>query len=265
LTKKLAVLSATLSFASAAGAATLAADKFSVPPYTLDAPLSGQAASGFGFTGNWLSPVSGDLEVTDPGFVGLPPSPPFTTYGDYAQFSSPIALNSGQLYLSALLDNIGTGNLNNSGVNINNGSAAATLGGTGFNTDFNFATNASLGAATAQTNIAPTGEHFLVGVLDYANHQIAIFVDPTAASFYNADGTNDANAVAAWTPAVGISFLYLEMLERSPDNLKFGDLIVSNAPGTAGIGTPEPATFGLGLIAAGLLFLRAKRAAASAR
>jgi hypothetical protein len=89
-------------------------------------------------------------------------------------------------------------------------------------------------------------------VLDATNDQIAIFVDPNASSFYDANGTNDANAVAAWTPSGVLTFDSYSLIENLNDQVDFSDVVFSTDPASAGI-VPEPAT--MALLASGLLGL----------
>jgi hypothetical protein len=81
-----------------------------------------------------------------------------------------------------------------------------------------------------------------VAVLDAANQKIAIFVDPSANSFYGADGSNNADAAAAWAPAAGLAFQSYSLVENEVDQATFSAVLFS-ASDSKGL-VPIPATIG---------------------
>jgi len=79
-----------------------------------------------------------------------------------------------------------------------------------------------------------------VGVIDTANHQLALFVDPTASSFYKPTAVNNADAVAAWTPGGATSIGAYSLLVSGGDNALFGNVptatMLTLSPNPAGFG-----------------------------
>jgi hypothetical protein len=238
-------------------ATIIARDDFSVPPYALDS-LDGQAVEGTGFSGTWarVPGLGQDLSVVANGVVGRP-TVTAGNAGDYANFASPFALGTGQLFISYTINNVGPTTLSSTRLDLNldtppAGGDRALLGGLD-NGVFSFRLESGLGSALAQSSVTDTGAHKIVGVLDATNDQIAIFVDPTSGSFYNANGTNDANAVAAWAPSGVLSFRSYSLVENLGDQVDFGDVVLSTDPVSAGLNIPEPAS--MALLASGLLGL----------
>jgi hypothetical protein len=224
LTRTLTGAAGTVALASVsvpALASIIAQDDFSVPPYALGA-LNGQAVGGTGFTGSWAT-VPGleqDLSVVANGAIGRP-SVTGGNGGDYANFASPFSLSTGQLFISYTMDNVGGTSLSTTRLDLNLDTPPvagdrAVLGGFQPSGDFGLGLEGALGGALAQSSISATGTHKVVGVLDATNDQIAIFVDPTSSSFYDTNGANDADAVAAWTPP-GRSHLQQLQPDREPE------------------------------------------------
>ncbi len=90
--------------------------------------------------------------------------------------------------------------------------------------------------------------------MDYANGQIAMFVDPTSSSFYHSDGFNNADAVDGWVPAGPLSFGSYSLIENLSDSAVFGRVKFSTDARSV-LGVPEPASwatmlFGISAIAA---------------
>jgi len=216
--------------------------------------LDGQAVEGTGFSGTWarVPGLGQDLSVVANGVVGRP-TVTAGNAGDYANFASPFALGTGQLFISYTINNVGPTTLSSTRLDLNRiGGDRALLGGFD-NGAFALRLETGLGTAVAQSSVTDTGAHKIVGVLDATNDQIAIFVDPTSGSFYNANGANDADAVAAWVPSGGLSFGSYSLVENLQDQVNFGDVVLSTDPFSAGLGIPEPAS--MGLLASGLLGL----------
>jgi hypothetical protein len=258
---RLAALAAVLALAAAgapARAGIIASDNFPVPPYVLG-PLNGQAASGFGFTGTWAQFLGQDLSVVSNGNIGRP-TVTAGNAGDFASFAAGgFTVSSGQLFIGITIANqrnagLFSTRLDTSTFSPEAGGFRTTLGNINFGgpngSDFNLVMEGGLGTvAVAQTNINSTGTHKLVGVLDFTNMQVAIFVDPTLASFYHSDGTNNANAVAAWTPAGPLTFRSANLVENLDDQVNFSRLVYSTDFASAA-GIPEPASLtllGIGL------------------
>ncbi len=111
--------------------------------------------------------------------------------------------------------------------------------------------------------VASTGAHHLVGVIDFTNDQLAFFVDPTGASYYNPDGTNDADATAAWTPpASTITETGISLVDNYSDQATFDNVVISITPNAAGVNsTPEPGTLALltGMCVSGAVFVARRR------
>ena len=263
----LAVL-ACLACAPAAHAQIIASDSFDIPSYT-PGSLAGQAVGGTGFAGNWaLIPGLGqDLSVVSPGFVGRPTVTAGNS-GDFANFSSRFTVTSGQLYLSYDITNPNPTNLNSSRIDLRTSlnTASTLFGAAGALADFNLETRGGFGStAVAQTNIASTGAHHLVGVLDFTNHQIAIFVDPTATSFYDSSGANDADGVAAWTPpAAAYTATGYSLVNNLSDQATFDNVVFAlDAPsvGVRATAVPEPGSIALliGMGVTGAAFLRRRK------
>ena len=261
LTRTLMGAAGTVALASVsvpALASIIAQDDFSVPPYALGA-LNGQAVGGTGFTGSWAT-VPGleqDLSVVANGAIGRP-SVTGGNGGDYANFASPFSLSTGQLFISYTMDNVGGTSLSTTRLDLNLDTPPvagdrAVLGGFQPGGDFGLGLEGALGGALAQSSISATGTHKVVGVLDATNDQIAIFVDPTSSSFYDTNGANDADAVAAWTPPGVLTFSSYSLIENLNDQVNFGHVVFSTDAASAGIGVPEPAS--MALLAAGLLGL----------
>jgi uncharacterized protein (TIGR03437 family) len=204
-------------------------DNFQVPPYRLGG-LAGQPAGGAGFKGSWVKSLSQDLTLTGAGSVGRPTATADSA-GDAINFSSPIAVTAGQLFISATVTNQRTTKLSYTGIVLTNSFADISLGAIGADANFNFSVIPYSGSSTswvAQTQTASTGSHRIVGVLDFSNRQLAIFVDPTSQSFYNTDGRNNATAMGPWSPPPnGITFTGYLLVEHLSDQATFGSIIFS--------------------------------------
>jgi uncharacterized protein (TIGR03437 family) len=213
------------------GFASPIGDNFQVPPYAMGG-LAGQTVGAAGFSGAWTQLEAQDLTITGSGAVGRP-TVTAGSAGDYANFVAPITLNTGQIFISYNIANQLPSNLNSTRLDLNLdavpvGGRRALIGAIGANANFNLTAESGLGtAATAQTSIASTGSHHVVAVLDATNHQIAMFVDPASNSFYKADGTNNADAIATWIPTVGLAFQSYSLIENQSDQVTFGGVVFS--------------------------------------
>ena len=255
--------------ASSARAQIIASDSFNVPGYTVGA-LNGQAVQGTGFTGNWTQELADDLSVVSPGAIGRP-TVVGSQAGDAATFAGGgFSFTTGQVFISYDISNPTAAQLTSTrlDLNTNAGLNSAYLGATGrTQSNFDFITSAGFGSfADAQTNIISTGAHHLVGVLDFANNQIAIFVDPTAASIYNANGANNADGVAVWTPPTTYTALSYTLIDNFSDQATFDNVVFSRDGASIGVGTsavPEPGSIALlltlGVTGAGFLRKRYRR------
>lgn len=244
----LAAVVAISALALPASASVVASDGFSVPPYSV-ATIAGQTAFGSGFSGTWtrIAGLLGDLSVNASGVVGRPSGPLAADAGDYAVLASPFALGSGQFYFSVNIANQGAGNLSSTRLDLNFSTASpfggsrVHLGGEGVNATFNLQVEGNLSSGgtqvTAQTSVPSTGTHQLAGVLDLHNNQVAIFVDPNSASFYHPDGTNNATAVAAWSPAAGLTLSSYSLIKNVTNVVNYGGVVFATDPASVGIGT----------------------------
>ncbi len=206
----------------------LAQDNFNVPPYILG-DLSGQPVGGTGFTGTWLGILGQGLTVTGPGLVGRP-AVTAQNSGECATFAP--ALNfGGQLFISMNVANQLSANLSSSRLQLNFNTTPAGvvyLGGLGLHSNFNLTVDNGAGSSvTAQTALASTGSHRIVGVLDPIGDQIAIFVDPTEKSFYTSANANNADAVAHWVPPPTLSFNSYCLIENLSDQVTFSHIAFS--------------------------------------
>jgi hypothetical protein len=254
---------ACLACAPSADAQVVAADPYSIPPYALGT-LAGQAVGGFGFTGDWtqIASLGQSLSVIGPGLIGRPTVTAGNS-GDFANFANGgLTVSSGQLYISYNI--VSTTTLSSSRMDVNDGVSAGTpsqaisLGGFG---DMKLGTDLGSGAL-ADSGISSIGVHHLVGVLDFTNDKIAIFVDPTPLSYYTPLGLNDANASVAWTPPASATFTSYSLVDNLSDQASFGNAVFS-LDGASGIAAvPESSSLlllgSMGLIGAG--FLRRQRA-----
>jgi len=219
------------------GIASPFGDNFQVPPYLVSG-LANQSPGTAGFAGLWTQLLQQDLIVIGSGAVGRP-TVTANAAGDYIGFAAPLTLGAGQLFISYDIANQLSSNFNSTRLDLNLdnppvGGRRALIGAVGAGANFNLTVESGLGtAAIAQTGIASTGAHRLLAVLDAANHQIALFVDPGAKSFYNSDGTNNADAVAPWTPAAGLAFGSYSLVENQSDQATFGGVVFSGADTSA--------------------------------
>ncbi len=262
---------ALLALAPAAHADILASDHFDIPSYTAGL-LAGQTVGGTGFTGSWgrIPGLSGDLSIINPGKVGRP-SVTSANAGDRALFANGgFTVTSGQLFLS--YDMTASAPLDGSrlDLNIGNVAQAAYLGGPTGTGNFEFRTSADFGSvANAQTSISEVGAHHLVGVLDFTNNQISIFVDPSATSFYYPNGANNADASAVWTAAVSPTLTGYSLINNRSDQATFDNVVFSTDGPSVGVaGTPEPGSVallvGMGTTGAGCFVRRRRKARKSA-
>ena len=258
-----------------AQATIIASDNFTDPGYVTGTAwpaddLRGQEALGTGFTGKWLEDPStyNGITITSPGFLGRPHNNGANA-GVYANFSSPITLTSGQLYVS--YDVSSATALNGTRVDLigSHNAASNAFIGTQFSLGgpFGISTAASIGAASALTSIATSGAHKIVGVLDYTNHKVSLFVDPVAGNFYSANGANDAAASATWTPVSPVTFNGLGFIENYSDVATFRNLVVASAASDVGLGAapvPEPAAWAMMLVGFGAIggMMRRRRSSA---
>jgi len=219
------------------GMASPIADNFQVPPYAAGG-LAGQTVGAAGFTGAWTRLQPQDLSIVGSGAVGRP-TVTATSAGDYADFAASIPLNTGQFFIGYNIANQLDSNLNSTRLDLNLdtspvGGRRAMIGAMGASANFNLTVEAGLGSpVTAQTGVASTGSHHIVAVLDAANQQIAMFIDPTSQSFYKSNGTNNADAIAQWTPAAGLAFQSYSLIENEADQVTFGDVVFSVADSSA--------------------------------
>jgi len=191
-----------------------------VPPYQLGG-LTGQTAAGTGFSGKWTLALSQDLTVISPGIVGRPQVTAGNS-GDCAEFAAPISI-AGQLFISFDMANQLTSNLSSTRPDlVNVHGSRVYVGAFGSSANINLALDPGLGTSTtAQTQIPSTGSHRIVGVLDVAGQQIAIFVDPTGDSYYSSAHGNNADAVAPWIPSGTLAFQSYCLIENLADQVNF--------------------------------------------
>jgi hypothetical protein len=105
---------ACLACARVARAQIVAADPYSIPPYTLGS-LAGQAVGGFGFTGDWsIGSTTQSLYVVGPGLIGRSNNDGANA-GDIANFAGGgFTVASGQVYISYNIVNASLTPSNNS-------------------------------------------------------------------------------------------------------------------------------------------------------
>jgi hypothetical protein len=151
-------------------------------------------------------------------------------------------------------------------MDVNSGSVqAAFLGNIGDGPYLNFLTSGVVGsAANAQTNISTAGAHHLVGVLDFSNNQIAMFVDPSSSSFYHPNGANNADATALWAAPVSGTFTSYGLADNLSDQATFDNVVFSTDGPSVGVATtPEPGSVallvGMGATGAGCLTRRRRK------
>ncbi len=258
--RSLSLAAVALGCATSVQATVLASDDFTNPSYITGTSwpadnIIGQDALGYGFTGKWsLDGIYQGITITSPGVLGRPHNNG-NNAGALADFASPIVLSSGQLFVSYTIDSASA--LNGSRIDLNNGSSGSlrasigtqnTLGG-----PFAIDTGAGIGGAIGLSTVATAGQHTIVGVLDYTNDKVALFVDPTAGSYYGANGANDATVTAAWTPGGPVTFTGLAIVDNYSDTPTWGNIVVATSATDVGIsgGVPEPATWALMLLGVG--------------
>ncbi len=256
---------ALFALAPTAHADILASDHFDLSSYTVGA-LAGQTVGGTGFTGTWSQTLTGDLGIIAPGQVGRP-SVTSGNAGDRALFANGgFTVTSGQLFLSYDMTTPAALDGSRLDLNIGNVAQAAFLGGISNTGSFNFRTSGAFGSvANAQTNISEIGAHHLVGVLDFTNNQISIFVDPSATSFYYPNGANNANASAVWTAAVAPTLTGYTLIDNLSNQATFDNVVFSTDGPSVGVAsTPEPGSVallvGMSATGAGCLTRRRRKA-----
>jgi len=231
---------------------------------------------GTGFAGSWADDAETyqGMYVVSPGQIGRGNNNGLNA-GSYANFASGgFSVAQGQLWISINIDNMGQAPLSSSRLDLNTGISngspiqGAYLGGVG-QADFGFITSTNLGSsASAISSVPSIGDHHVVGVLDFTNDQIAIFVDPTGASYYAPNGTNNANAVAAWTPPGSDTITSYELVDNQSDIASYGDAVFSYNGAPAGVGVPEPGSIallvGMGFTGASVLLRKRKTAGKAA-
>lgn len=243
-------------------AQVIASDSFNLSSYSIGG-LNGQAASGFGFTGNWYQILDQDLSIISPGKVGRPVVTATTNSGDAANFANGgFTISAGQLYISYDINNAG-GSLTGSRLDLNSTvtNTAFAFGGLDPGQGLGIGSNIGSGGVT-YAGVASTGPHHLVGVIDLTNDQLAIFVDPTGASYYNTNGTNDADATVAWTAPASITVTSLSLIDNFSDQATFDNVLISTTGEATGIqSTPEPGTLALlaGMCVSGAIFANRRR------
>jgi hypothetical protein len=239
----------------AAHASPLARDDFG--SYTPGAgALQGQIVGGNGFSGTWYSiGLVSPIDVFADGSVGSIGVSFFSNAGNAARFTAPISINGGQLFFRYTHTNLDPSDLQASTrLDLNLGSETignqAYLGALGTDTlklvlGQNLYTGQS--AVSADSGIATgsgTGRHVVVGLLDERFSQIAIWVDPSADDYFNAQtGASSADAVAPWAvPAGGLSnFVSYSLVRNQLDAVKFDDVIFSRDSLDVGVSAvPEP-------------------------
>ena len=102
-------------------------------------------------------------------------------------------------------------------------------------------------------------------MLDFSNNQIALFVDPSATSFYYPNGVNNANATALWAAPVSGTFQSYALVDNLSDQATFDNMVFSTDGPSVGVAsTPEPGSVallvGMGVTGAGCLTRRRRKA-----
>jgi uncharacterized protein (TIGR03437 family) len=243
----------------AASSAVVASDSFQVPPYAVG-NLAGQSAGGSGFTGSWTTDtgLTQSLAVKSSGVIGRP-AVPSGSGGNYVKFASPINLNTGQLFVAYDVTNLGGTKLAATRIDLNFSTSApfvnyrAFFGGMDPTTghfDFELESGVCTGCGTTPVDTKipdnDAAKHRVIGVLDAQNHKVAIFIDPTANSYYGADGSNNADAAATWIPVAGLALSSYSWIENTGDNVNFGNVVFANDAASVGLGgAPAACTYTL--------------------
>lgn len=126
------------------------------------------------------------------------------------------------------------------------------------------------GVGSAVTSIVaqPNTTYTLVGVLDFDNDRLSLFVNPDGADVYNpanptAGANNTADAIyTTFTSTNWSSQIRLQSGDQGggADTVNWDNIIVATAPGDVGLAVPEPASFGLLTLMGGLAMVRRRRA-----
>lgn len=108
--------------------------------------------------------------------------------------------------------------------------------------------------------IDPNGTYTLIGVLDFDNDQLALFVNPGAGAFYDpTSGANNAQAGGAYTLSNWSTGIRFES-GGGGDDVAWHEVTIGTAPADVGLlAIPEPSV--LALAGLGLLALAARRRA----
>ncbi len=248
---RLAALSPILALvmAQAASADVLASDNYS--SLTVGA-LAGQTVGGYGFTGTWTQPgsLTSGLSYVGSNLIGRPFNNGENA-GDNATFAGGgFLLNSGQVFLSIDM-NSSDSSVRSTRLDFITSTGVDYLGGIGPTNEMHFYVD---GINLASGNIDLPGNNLMVGVLDFANDKIALFVNPTSSSYYLANGSNDATAVAAWTAPASTTALSYNLVENYDNTATYSNFkLTTDFASAAGLtaSTPEPGAAGL-MIGAGL-------------
>jgi len=254
-----------LALASTYGAAkadVLASDNYS---NLTVGPVAGQAVGGTGLTGNWYQTpgLYSGLGYIGSNMIGRP-SNDGANAGDTAAFAgSGFLLNSGQVFVSIEITSTAP-DLYSSRLDLNTSAGTEYLGGIGpAHSQLAFD---AFGALLTDPSSTTLGTNLLVGVLDFTNDKLALFVDPTSSSYYNANGTNNADVTAVWSPPASFTALSYNLVDNLSDTATFTNFKLSTDFASAAnltATTPEPGAFammaGAGLAGIGVLRRRGKR------
>lgn len=261
-------------------AAVLAQDELS--SYTSGSGnLLGQSAGGVGFAGNWHAvgstpPLVANLDVFADESVGSVGTVFDSNAGNAVNFASPISIAGSQLFIRYTHTNLDTSRPQAStrlDVNLNSEATGPCCTGLGtraflgaFETDtlklvLEDPLHTGSGRLSADSGIASTsgsGAHVVVGLLDEAFGQMAIWVDPNISDFYNSQsGANSADAVSTWgVPPGGLTnFVSYSLVRSRLSAVKFDDVTFATSATDVGIASvPVPNSIGLlGLGALGFL------------
>jgi hypothetical protein len=124
------------------------------------------------------------------------------------------------------------------------------------------------GVGTAHTgiNATPNTTYTLIGVLDFNNDVLSLFVNPDSNDVYNtaapSGGGNTADAIrTGFTSVNWSSQIRLQSGDQSAGTapVAWDNVTVATTPGEVGLAVPEPSTVLLAGLAASVFFLRRRR------